>query len=171
MTTELTSTLRISSSWNFVNTSDAETITRSQNTKTYSQSLTDGTGSEQANFEWDDRRVVTSATTTDDIDLSAITDAFGTATSVLKIKEIVIINLSTTSGQNLLVGGATSGAISTIFAGSQTAKITVQAGGAIVLSAPLAGYVLIPGSEDTLRITHSGAVGDIEYDIIIKGTR
>jgi hypothetical protein len=170
VTTNLTSALRISSSWTYLSTDELSLVTRDRNTKSYSQDLEDGTASEQANFVWRDRRVVTSATTTDDIDLSAITDTFGNAISALKIKELMIVNLSTTAGQNLTIGGAASGAISTLFAGSQTAQETVHAGGCTVKSSPISGFTLIPGSEDTLRITHAGAAGDIEYDIVVKGT-
>lgn len=169
MTTSLTSNFKIQSSWNYVSTDELGIETKGAATKLYSQDLADGTGSEQASFVWRDRRTVTSATTTDDIDLSALTDEFGNAISALKIKELVIINLSTTLGQNLLVGGATSGAIQSLF-NVGTSQLQVHAGGAIAASSPLSGYTLIPGSEDTLRITHNGAAGDIQYEIVVKGT-
>lgn len=170
MTTSFTSRFKIVHSWNYRSTDDLGIETPDSNDYLFTDDLADGTGSEQANFVWRDRRTVTLATTTDDIDLSAIVDGFGNAISTLKIKSLLIVNRATTSGEDILVGGAASGAISSLLNGSQTAQETIKAGGAKAWYAPLDGYTVIPGSEDTLRITHNGSAGDIQYDIIISGT-
>lgn len=170
MTTSLTGRFKILDSWSYASTDDVGITVTDSNDYLFTDDLADGTGSSQANFIWRDRRTVTLATTTDDIDLSALTDGFGNAISVTSIKSMTIVNLATTAGEDILIGGATSGALSSLLAGSQTGQETIKASGAKKWYAPLDGYAVIPGSEDTLRITHDGSDGDIQFDIIISGT-
>ena len=78
--------------------------------------LEDGTGENQSNIMWKDRRTVTVATPNDDLDLAgALVDVFGTTLTFVKVKVIRIVNLgepdgaggwTETAGENLLVGAA-----------------------------------------------------------------
>lgn len=170
MADTLTGELKVQSTWNFEN-SLSNSTTEDSTTYKLVQSWTDGTSTNNVNQMWHDRRTVTLATGSDDLDLAgSLTNAFGNTVTFATVREIVVYNRSTTAGEDLYVGAATSNALSSLFEGSTTAKITVRASGIFVISAPLDGYTVTAGSADVLRVNHSGSVGDITYDIIIKGT-
>ena len=134
------------------------------------QVWSDGIGPNQTNIMYRARRTVTLSTTTDDIDLAGVLiDIFGNIISFTHVKEIVILNTANVSGEDLLVGGAAANAWTQPFNTSATAKDDLWASGIWVRSAPLSGIAVTAGSSDTLRITHNGSVGDIDYDIVIKG--
>ncbi len=103
-----------------------------------------------------------------------VTDEFGDTLTFATIKEIMLVNLATEVGHDLVLGAGghpTGGALATsIFDGDVGGGNRIKAGGYLVLGAPLTGYAVTGGSADILRVYNAGSVA-IEYDLIIKGTR
>lgn len=176
--TSLNALLKVVLNWDFQNypAGGFDQTKSSQNLQfppassdTYSQSLssTAGTG----NQLWADRRTVTTSTTTDDLDLAgSLTNFFGKTISLATLRGLVVFNRATVAGDDITVGGAAANALAAIFDASPSAELTVRASGMIVLSAPLDGYSVTGGSQDTLRITHAGSSEAITYDIVAIGT-
>ncbi len=170
MAKTLTGNLNVTTSWSHQSTDEFATSKEIITLKILEQVWSNGTGPNQINKIFRDRRTVTLATTTDDIDLAGgLIDIFGDTITFTHIKEIVILNRATVSGEDLLIGGAAANAWNQPFNGSATAKDDCWASGIWVRSAPLSGIAVTAGSSDTLRVTHNGSADDIEYDIVIKG--
>lgn len=170
MAKTLTGNLDITTRWAYKNDDVISPVKDTQALKILAQVWTNGTGPNQTNFMYRARRTVTLATTTDDIDLAGVlTDVFGDTINFAHIKEIVILNRATVSGEDLLIGGAAANPWNQPFNGSGTAKDDCWASGIWVRSAPLSGIPVTAGSSDTLRVTHNGSADDIDYDIVIKG--
>jgi len=166
----LTGNLDITTRWAYQNAEDLSSPKDSEQLKILKQVWTAGTGANQIDVMFRDRRTVTLSTTTDDLDLAGVLlDVFGNTITFTSIKEIVILNRATVSGEDLLIGAAAANAWSQPFNGSTTAQDDCFASGVWVRSAPLSGILVTAGSSDTLRITHNGSADDIEYDIVIKG--
>lgn len=170
MSRTLTSATTIASAWSYVNTDDLDQDTKNSNASTYRIDMTTGVGSEEVNFLYTDRRIVTAASANDDLDFSgSLRDVFGNTILATQIKELTIRHLGTTSGPDIIVGAAGTNPITSLFDGSATAVVKIKAGGALCLIAPLNGFAVVAGSADTLRIAYDGASGNAEYDIIVKG--
>jgi hypothetical protein len=138
----------------------------------YSKSLADGTGADLADLLWHAERTV-GAGSNDDLDLTALTKTiFGTAVVVnfTKVKAILVINTSSTSGQELRIGGAGGGvAFSAPFNGDADAQIEVGADSCLLLSNKKDGWTVTPGTGDVLRIANPNAAA-VTYKIAIIGT-
>ena len=164
----VTSNLTITDTWNYTKT-DGSGVTQDNSGLSY-QALA-GKGNNIAVLELArQENSVTSGSTTATLDLTAQSDPAGTAVDFLKVTEIVIQNLSTNTGDNLMVGGAGTNAWTAPFAGSTTAQLTIQAGGILVLAAPLLGYT-VSGTSRLLQFEYSGASGEIDFIVVFKGTK
>jgi hypothetical protein len=130
------------------------------------QLFADGTGANQLDFVWSDRRTL--AATSEEIDLvGGLVDSFGVAFSVAKLKFLAIINRSTTVGHNLEVGGAS--AAVPIFSAAND-EIIVPPGGKLIYVAPsLAGIAVTATSADLLKV--DAGANTISYDIILGGVK
>lgn len=171
MTITLSGSITVTSDWDYQQNDSIGNAARDNNAYRYTKPLTNGTGANQANFKYADRRTVNAPTSIDDIDLyGLLTDVFGRTLNPVVIKEILIVNLSPTSGQNLLVGNAAVNPVSSFFNGDGTVEVPVHAGGCLLFSSPVVGYAITSGSADVLRVAHAGSTGAISFDIIIKGT-
>jgi len=139
----------------------------------YSQSLTDGVGADQADVLFHDERTV-GAGANDDLDLTALVHSiYGNIVtfSFAKVKVILLMNLSTTAGDVLRVGGAGAGlAFATPFNGNATAVIEAPADGCLLLVNKKNGWTVTAGTGDILRVNNPGAAG-ITYRIVIAGTK
>jgi hypothetical protein len=173
MATNMTGKVLVDASWTYDNLLNLSTTT-DQSKKTYTDSFTFGTGSKKVKVLFHDERSVSATTSNDDLDLAGVLkDAFGDTITFAKVKAVVIYNLSTTSGNNLVVGNATANAFSTPFgAATHTIKVPpavdATTPGMFVLTNPQDGFVVTAGTADILRIAFSGS-GSISYDIIIFG--
>ena len=85
-----------------------------------------------------------------------------------KIKAILIVNLATTAGDDLTVGGAAAGEW-TAWVAAAGDKVRVPADSCLLISNRKTGWTVTNGASDTLRITNIGA-GSITYKIAILGT-
>lgn len=173
MTTSFSGNVKLLMNWNYQST-DLLSLVTAFNAK-FTDATTeyaDGESANQAEFIWADRRTVTLATTNDDIDLyGSLTDAFGETLNIKVVKTLVIYNRSTTAGEDLLVGGASSNQFDTLFDAVGTSVATVRAGGFVAFHAPRDGYAVTSSTADVLRVQHDGSVGDITYDILVIGTK
>jgi hypothetical protein len=123
------------------------------------QTYTSGTGSNQANQWWADRRTL--AATSENLDLfGGLTDAFGNTINFVTVKEIAILNRSTTAADFLLISG-------TALAGMASGNIVVWASGRWVLSAPLNGFTIVDAGQDILTV--DAGASTITYDIFLIG--
>lgn len=135
-----------------------------------SPDLATGTGDWQCDVAWSGERTVASGTP-DDLDLrgglTSLVD--GSALAFAETKGIIIINMSTTVGQKLLVGAASATQAFSGFLGGAAHTLEVQPSGFNVWFAPLDGANLATaaGSADLLRI--AAATGSITYRIGLIG--
>jgi len=135
-------------------------------TKSYVDTLSNGTGANKAQVVFHDRRSLLT-TATEELDLAGtLVNAFGVVTFT-KIKEIVIKVNTVTAGYRLLVGGAASNAFET-FVGAAGDIIKIGAGGILALSSPVDGYVVTANTADLLKIDNPSG-GTVEYEIWIVG--
>ena len=153
----------------------------------FAQSFSSGIADQQVNRKWEQRRTVTLATVSDQLDLAGgLTDRFGNTLTFAEIKALMVVNrgvvagdaddetATVTSGEDILVGGVGSNAWASLFNGDVDAKVLVRSGGALLLCAPYDGYSVSPGTADILEIEHNGSAasgGDISYDIAIWGVQ
>ena len=135
--------------------------------------MPDGTGAGQADKVWHDERIVSSLSN-DDLDLTALTTTiFGSTVTInfVKVKAILLVNTSTTSGDELRVGGAgaAGNAFAAPFNGDQDAVVEVGADSALLLSNKTDGWTVTAGTGDILRINNPTG-NAITYQIAIIGT-
>ena len=178
MATDISTSLQVTFDWQFKNALGLSSVKDKDGIK-HIEATTFGTGSDQTNELWHDRRFVTPSTVNDDIDLSGVlTNAFGESVTFTKIKKLVIINLGVpdqqsgsvftpTIGENLFIGGS-SNPWDFPFNEVAASVLSLYSGGVFVLSAPLDGLTVTAATADILRIAHDGA-DDIMFDIIIEG--
>jgi len=181
MTTSLTLTSDLKFTWEFQNILDLATA-RDQNHLRQNDQIADGTGADQADQIWHDRRRLTPSTASDLLDLAgSLTNVFGQTVTFATVRGIMIINKgvpdaspatawTVTSGEDIDVGGAAANPFTSLFDGSATAKVTIRSGGTMIFVAPADGYAVTAGSADILQIALDGAGADVEYDIVIWGT-
>lgn len=134
-------------------------------------SIANGTSDGQADLIYTKRDSV-GASATDVFDLAGVlTDAVGgDVITGAEVVALIVVNRSTTSGDNLKVGpDATNGCVA--FWADASDRNLVQAGitnqpGFVVLYAPR-GYAITGGSADEFAVTELGGVNTVSYDILI----
>lgn len=131
--------------------------------------VANGTGANQADLLWTDRRTI-GASSNDDIDLSgtSLTDVFGQTVSFARVKGLFVF-ASSGNTNNVVIGNAASNQfLGPLGAAAHT--LAIQPGGAYVAFAPGAtAWAVANASTDTLRIANSGAGTSVTYDIAILG--
>lgn len=172
-TTVNSSRLRIFNSWDVSKTGGVGPV-RDKQEITYENTMTDGDGDNQAEETFHIRATLPTKEEHSYDLAGGVENGFGDILTFAEIKELQVINNSTTDGDDLNVGGngsPTSGALLTaIFRGGNDAGITVPASGAFVIASPLSGFAVTGGSADILRIYNSGTgPSGISYDLIVKG--
>jgi len=151
----------------FRNTLDLSTIDDSL-VKSYSTSLTNGTGANKAQIQWADQRTLLT-TAGETLDLRALVGAaFGTALFT-KVKYLLIKPITATAGYRLEVGAADANQ----FCGSlgplkdATSLAIAGAGGGVKFESPVDGFTVDATHKDLKIYNPSG--GSVTYDIIIIG--
>ena len=125
----------------------------------YSMSLADGTGANQAQVVWSDSRAIAAAgSSTIELKL-AVDDRGGVAFSAIKL--IYIRN--TGSGQLEWSGGTWGDAP---IADVSASPVFIHAGGALIFAAPTAAGHAVPGGEQTIVLSSTAGT---TYDIILIG--
>jgi hypothetical protein len=136
-------------------------------------SLTTGTGSGQADKIWADTRTLT-ASSSEDLDLvgTALTDAFGVAFSVLRVKGLLVA-ADSTNVNNVVVGANVANGWATLFGptGASGGTVTVRPGGFFCAGCTDAtGWATTAGTGDLLHIANGGAGTSVIYSIVIIGS-
>ncbi len=130
------------------------------------QSLNNGTGSCNVALRYTISKTANAAA--DTYTLSATTDALNRAVAFTKVRLLVIVNQSTTDGQDLIVGNAALHPWSAPFNGVGTSDIIVKAGGTLILLAPLAtAFPVTSGVSDQLKI--DPGANAVPYQLLIAG--
>lgn len=167
----LTGTIRVLT--NLTNTQSLDLSTpRDDIAVELASTLTSGTGANQANSVFTDRRTLASSAT-DDLDVydfGGTRDALGQVFTNARVKAIIVYNRASTAGENIRVGGnGTSAAFNVPFNASDDASVVVGPGGVLAMINPsAAGWAVADSTNHLLRITNAGA-GSIDYDVIIVG--
>ena len=157
----------------FYTNTDENRIKQDSDDISFAKYLSNGTGLDQADSFWSDRRTL-SANTTEDIDLydfAGIVDAYGDPLTLTKICGIILRNRETTAGLNLLVGGKGTGAAwNSLFNGDDDALIVVGPGGLFCAFNPsLAAYDVADSTNHLLKINNTSLTNSVTYDIMVIG--
>lgn len=129
-------------------------------------SLVHGTSANQADLVWSDSGSVASGTpVTVDLRGSLTSILDGGAVSFVEVVGLYIKNKSTTTSQNLQIGGGSNPWITHL--GASGDVIVLGPGGRLLLESPLDGYAVTAGTGDILQIASSS--GTISYDVVIYG--
>jgi hypothetical protein len=169
MADTLTSQIKACLAWNFQDTLDAS-IVKDEAQLLYDRTFLDGVAADQADKVWHDFRTLAVAAN-DDLDLNALTNSiFGSTVTInfAKIKCILIVNMATAAGDDLLVGGAAAQPWSA-WAGAADDRVRVPADSCLLFSNRKSGWTVTNGASDTLRIANAGT-GSITYRIAVLGT-
>lgn len=145
------------------------TTARAPLSKTYTATLTNGTGAGQADLVFSDTRTI-AASSNEDLDLNGVlTDALCTTISLLRVKALLIA-ASAANVNNVVVGAAAANPWVGIF--TATGTVTLRPGALFLYAAGQAdatAAAVVAATGDLLRVTNSGAGTGVNYDIIVIG--
>lgn len=131
-------------------------------------SLATGTGANQADRVWSDTRTI-AASGTEDLDLAGVlTDAFGAAFTLAKVKAVLITAAAANTNSVRVIRPAANG-VPIFLAASD--GLDVVPGGAFLWVAPSAAAVAVTAATgDLLTVANSGSGTSVTYDVVIIGT-
>lgn len=127
--------------------------------------VTNGTTSDKADLWWADTRTL-SASASEALDLTAVTNLFGTVTFA-KVKAVFVIADRGNTNDVQVTRTATTGALLFMADGD---GIALKPGAAFMFISPVTGFVVTDTSDDTLTITNSAGSTSVTYTIVIIGT-
>ena len=129
------------------------------------EQFTPGTGNSQLDKVFHDVRTLDAAAD-ESLDLAgSLVDSFGAAITFVKLKVLLIRNLSAT--QTLTIGNGANPFLSWVGAAAHT--VTIPPKGMLLLVAPLAGFAVTADTGDILKIANS-ATNPCDYQIVLAGT-
>ena len=162
----LSATLGASIGYNLTGAPDIGSV--SANYPGHSNSeLSSGTGSNQGDIVFSDRRTLVTASN-EDLDLSgSLIDPIGGAAIFAKVKAILVKSIGANT-TNLTVKPATVNGFLGPF-GAATHTITVPPGGTMALYAPVSGWAVTAGTGDLINVANA-AGASASYEIIVVGT-
>ena len=164
----LDTTIQTLLSASFSRNSDLSTVLETI-VQPYTVKLPDGTGTNQANGIWSDRRTLTTVTS-DSLDLfGVLTDSFGVVLNFTKIRAVLIINTETAAGRTLTIGNAGINPCALWFSAAVQSEL-LHRGGVSLHVSPADGWAVANGASDILKIDNPTAFS-ITYDVYIVGTR
>ena len=144
---------------------DLPTVNAAYNEKA-ELSLTNGTGSGQADLIWSDTRTL-AASATENLDLAGgLTDEFRTALTFVEVVA-VYVKAASANTNDVLFGGAASNGFSTPF-GDASDVVKIKPGGVLLLTNPV-GYGVTASTGDILKMANSSSGSSVTYDIIVVG--
>jgi hypothetical protein len=127
--------------------------------------LKNGTGNNQINKVWGDRRTI-AAGANDDLDMSGgLTDGFEVAFNFTVVKGIYIQNISVLDASKIIVGNTGT----TLFTAPFVA--TIGRNNKFMWEDTWSGEAVVATSGDLFRITNANGAGQAIYEIIIIGLR
>lgn len=130
--------------------------------------LATGTGAGQADRVWSDNRTI-AASGTEDLDLAGVlTDAFGAAFTLVKLKAVLIVASAANTNSVRVTRPATNGV--PIFLAAADG-LDVVPGGTFLWVAPNAAAVTVTAATgDLLTVSNSSSGTSVTYDVVIIGT-
>lgn len=132
----------------------------------YTVEQTSGTAASEQDLVWSDRdSVANGAPDTFDLSGGLTSKLDGSAVTFVEVTDLWIRNKSTTTGENLQVGGGSNPWVTWV--GASGDIVIVPPGGILKLSSPIDGFGVTAGTGDILQIASSS--GTISYDIKIEG--
>jgi hypothetical protein len=129
--------------------------------------LADGTGAGQANKIWSSRRVL-AASANEDIDLQTVTDPFGAAIALAKVR-LLLVFAEAGNSNNVVLGNAAANQWVGPF-GAATHTHAIKPGGLYATAATDAAGWAVSGSAKNLRVANAGGGSSVAYRIIVVGT-
>jgi len=124
-----------------------------------------GTGNNQLDKLFHDVRTLADGAN-ESLDLAgSLVDQFGTTITFVKIKAMLIRNLSAT--QTLTIGAGSNPFINWV--GHPTDTIKIPPNGMFLLVAPLAGFAVTAGTGDILKVANAAGAA-CDYQIALAGT-
>jgi hypothetical protein len=131
--------------------------------------LANGTGANQADLRFADRRTL-AASASESLDLAgSLVDALGTTLTFARVKAL-LVEASSANTNNVVLGGAASNAFVN-WVSDATDKVVIRPGGLLLLVAPGAtGYAVTAATGDLLQVANSGGTTGVTYDITIIGS-
>lgn len=128
-------------------------------------SFTNGTGANQADAIWHDKRTLGDGAN-ETLDLASQTDGLGTAITISKLKALYIKNKS--SDANLKIGAAAATPVA-LFADAASDILLLPPGGEFLFTAPNATGLDI-STNSNLKLEHDGTgESSLDYEIIAAG--
>lgn len=132
--------------------------------------LTNGTGSGNANFAYQDQLTI-NASSSQTIDLNSLTDEFGSPIAPSKIKLLAIrLNSSTDTAASLNVGAAASNKFSPMFADPSDIAVVRYQGWMIFACLDATGYAVDATHKD-LKIANNSASNSAVVDLVVIGVK
>lgn len=129
--------------------------------------LAPGAGAGKADRLYAGERTL-AASATENLDLAGgLTDPLGAALTFVKVKAI-LVTASASNTNNVVVGGAGSNGFLGPFADA-TDKVVIPPGGAVLLTAPVAGWTVTPSTGDLLLVANSSSGTTVTYKVVIIG--
>ncbi len=132
-----------------------------------SRAWTSGTGTNQANRYYEETIELAGAVVNRDL-YGSLTDKFGNTLSLAKVKEILIHNKSTTSGETLEISGNFVTGVLWADWVDDAAKETIGPNGIFYRRNPIDGYAVTNTTAE--RITLDPGANSFDVDLIILGT-
>lgn len=170
MASTLTADLKASLNWLNQETLDLSTVNDSAKLD-YSKSLANGTAVDLADRIWHDERTITTGAN-DDLDLTALARTlYGVSSPValVKLKVLMIVVLSTVTGDKLKLDSSVTNGYVGPFDGSAASKVVVGADSPLILANKKDGFGAVSGTNKIIRITNPGATS-VLYRIVLIGT-
>ncbi len=130
--------------------------------------LANGTGANQADLVWADRRSLT-AGNSENIDLAgSLTDSFGTSITFARVKAFRVYNNDTVTTMD--IGGAASNAWATWVGAAPDFVLLRPTSGMMLWATGATAWAVTAGTGDILKIARAaGSPTDATYDIVIIG--
>ena len=130
--------------------------------------LTSGTGNSQCDLEYRAQRTL-AALANEDLDLAGggLLDPFGNALTFVKVRGIWILAADGNVNSVIVKPAAANGFTGPFGAAAHT--ITLPPQGVFLVTAPVAGWAVTPGTGDKINIANSAAGSTVTYDIHIVG--
>jgi hypothetical protein len=165
----LTLNVRASLDWLFKETLDLSIVSDVSRLE-FSSAAVDGTGADQCDKLWHDERTVAGGAN-DDLDLSALAmSLFGSSVTISleKLKWLVLVNKSTTSGDKLRLDSSATNGFTGLFGDSATSKFEIGADSPLLVGRKRDGWT-VDATHKVLRIHNPGGTA-ITYRIALAGT-
>ena len=131
--TTLASEIKVSIQWLFQEPLALTTVGDASQLA-YDDALASGTAADEADRIWSDQRTL-AAGANDDLDLTALTHSlFGSTVTIdfARVKAILIVHTSTTSGEKLSLDSSVTNGFTGPFAGSATSQLEIGADSAAI---------------------------------------